>query len=83
MIPQEIQILLTTSVNREGININDDNIDEMCAESSEKTELIQMAGRVRKGVQELSVLYDVPRDYKPRWAAFERDINSECIESVN
>ena len=83
VIPQEIQILLTTSVNREGININDDNIDEMFAESSEKTELIQMAGRVRKGVQELSVLYDVPRDYKPRWAAFERDINSECIESVN
>ena len=82
-IPQEIQILLTTSVNREGININDDDIDEMFAESSEKTELIQMAGRVRKGVQELFVLYGVPKNYKQRWVAFEQDINSKCVENVN
>lgn len=82
-IPQEIQILLTTSVNREGVNINDDDIDEMFAESSERTELIQMAGRVRKGVQELFVLYGVPRNYKPKWAAFEWDINSKCVENVN
>ena len=83
VIPQEIQILLTTSVNREGININDDNVDEMLAESPEKTELIQMAGRVRKGVQELFVLYGVSRNYKPRWAAFEQDIDSKCVENVN
>lgn len=82
-IPQKIQILLTTSVNREGVNINDDDIDEMFAESSERTELIQMAGRVRKGVQELFVLYGVPRNYKPKWAAFEWDINSKCVENVN
>lgn len=82
-IPQEIQILLTTSVNREGVNINDDDIDAMFAESSERTELIQMVGRVRKGVQELFVLYGVSKNYKPRWVAFEQDINSKCVENVN
>ena len=82
-IPQEIQILLTTSVNRESVNINDDDIDAMFAESSERTELIQMVGRVRKGVQELFVLYGVSKNYKQRWVAFEQDINSKCVENVN
>ena len=57
-IPQEIKIFLTTSQNKEGVNIEDDDINIMFSESSERSSLIQMAGRVRKGVDILAIIYD-------------------------
>ena len=46
-ISSNIKILFSTSKNKEGINILDDDIKTIVAESHVKSELIQIAGRVR------------------------------------
>lgn len=46
-VPQNIKILFSTSKNKEGININDDDIKIAIAETHNKADLIQIAGRVR------------------------------------
>lgn len=56
-IPEQFSALLTTSKYREGINI-EDNIDIMIVESHNATEVIQMAGRVRSGVEDLYIVVD-------------------------
>ncbi len=64
-IPKKFLILLTTSRYREGINIKD-NIDEMIIETHNKSDAIQMAGRVRSGVKNLYIIVDArpyPTDY--------------------
>ena len=58
-IPDKFSALLTTSKYREGINI-EDNIDIMIVESHNATEVIQMAGRVRSGVEDLYIVVDAP-----------------------
>ena len=64
-IPEEIKIFLTTSQNKEGVNINDKDIKLMFAESCEKSSLIQMAGRVRNGLEVFVVLYDAKHHAQP------------------
>lgn len=65
-IPAEIKIFITTSQNKEGISIIDDDIKYMFSESHNKADLEQMAGRVRgnpengTGLHGLIVVYDAP-----------------------
>lgn len=64
-IPEQFSVLLTTSRYREGINIKD-NIDAMVIESHNRSDVIQMAGRVRSGVKDLYLVVDAmpyPTDY--------------------
>ena len=64
-VPKKFSVLLTTSRYREGINIKDD-IDEMIIETHNKSDAIQMAGRVRSGVKDLYIVVDAlpyPTDY--------------------
>ena len=57
-----MRIFLTTSQNKERVNINNEDIQVMFAESTLKSALIQMAGRVRKGLSIFYVVYDIDRD---------------------
>lgn len=61
-LPDNVRIFLTTSQNKEGVNINNEDIKVMFAESTLKSALIQMAGRVRKGLSIFYVVYDIDRD---------------------
>ena len=54
LLPDDVKIFLTTTKNKEGINIQNDDVKIMFAESSQRAELIQMAGRVRNGLDELN-----------------------------
>ena len=60
-IPEHVRILITTSKYKEGINIEDTDIKTMIIESHHRDEVIQMAGRVRKGLERLLILYDAPQ----------------------
>ena len=58
-IPMDIKFLLTTSRLKEGINIENDNINEIYCESHMSADILQFAGRVRKGVDTLYIVNDV------------------------
>ena len=65
-IPERFSVFLTTSRYREVINIHDD-IDVMIVESHNKSEAIQMAGRVRSGVTDLYLVTNAqpyPTDFE-------------------
>lgn len=80
-IPQEIKIFLTTSQNKEGVNIEDDDINIMFSESSERSSLIQMAGRVRKGVDILAIIYDA-RQHSSRITETSMLLDYCCLDGV-
>ena len=69
-LPRNIKLFITTTQNKEGINIKDDDIKYMFSESHNKAELEQMAGRVRgnddsgEGLRNLIVVYDA----KEHWS---------------
>lgn len=63
-LPSKVKIFITTTQNKEGINIEDDDIRYMICESHNQADLEQMAGRVRgnaetgTGLYALAVVYD-------------------------
>ena len=56
-IPEQFNLFVTTTRYKEGINIKDD-IDYMFIETHNSSDAIQMAGRVRKGVDVLYIVID-------------------------
>lgn len=82
-IPDDIFLFATTSKNKEGINIFNEDIDSMVAETTERTALIQMAGRVRKGLKKLIVLYTVKQHSTDRLIEFEQELHKACLDEVN
>ena len=58
LIPDDVHLLLTTSRNKEGINIQNKDIRFMYVESHNRNDVIQMAGRIRKGVDTLYIIVD-------------------------
>ncbi len=81
-LPDEILLFITTSKCKEGINILDEDIKTMFAESHYYNDLIQMAGRVRKGLNDLFVIKDV-RPNHSALSLFEAEINRNCAETVS
>lgn len=84
----DVKIFLTTAQNKEGISIEDDDIKYVFAESCQKAELEQMAGRVRgnkedgTGTRVLGVVYDADI----RWAAdeyLEQELSRKSVNIVN
>jgi len=57
-IPENIKLLLTTSKNKEGINIENKDITAMYTEAHAEVDIVQMAGRVRYGIDTLYVVTD-------------------------
>ena len=82
-IPSDIRLFITTSKSKEGINILDDNIEFMAAESTDKCSLIQMAGRIRHGIKRLIVLYNAAQNEVDDLVNFEEELHKACLPFVN
>lgn len=54
--PDSIHIIFTTSKLREGVEIKDDNVKAVVTELFDSVSLVQVAGRVRHGVEKLIVI---------------------------
>ena len=67
MIPDDIQLWVTTSRNTEGINIENKDIHYLYVENHSQSDLIQMGGRIRSGVEHMYVILDSADNYTPRW----------------
>lgn len=57
-IRPDIQLFVTTSKNKEGINIEDKDIRHIYIESHSLTDIIQMAGRIRFGAEHAYIILD-------------------------
>ena len=58
VIPKEFSLLLTTAKNKEGINIEDESVQHVYVETHNISDIQQMAGRVRHGVEHLYIITD-------------------------
>ena len=56
LIPEDIQFFVTTSRNKEGINIKNKDYHHMFIETHMMYDAVQMAGRVRQGVDNLYII---------------------------
>lgn len=56
LIPEDIQFFVTTSRNKEGININNKDIHNMFVETHLMYDAVQMAGRVRAGIDNFYII---------------------------
>jgi hypothetical protein len=63
ILPSDINILLTTSKIKEGVNINDENVKAIFCESHDMIDIIQFSGRCRKGVDTLYIIHNTRCPY--------------------
>lgn len=83
LIPENIRLFITTSQNKEGVNINNTDIKIMVAESNEKSALIQMAGRIRNGLDRLYILYDAQQHTSNFNDEAETELDYFCRDTIN
>lgn len=57
-LPDDIDILLTTSKLKEGVNIKDPRVKIAFCESHNEIDIIQFSGRMRNGVEKLYIIHD-------------------------
>ena len=67
LIPDDIHLWLTTSRNKEGINILNEDIEHLYVESHIQSDIIQMAGRIRCGVKHMYIIVDSQDHYFSSW----------------
>lgn len=84
----DVKLFFTTSKNKEGITILDDDVKYMFSESNRKYELVQMAGRVRgnpdtgTGLKELIVIHGT-KQHGSNYSSFNQCMSEECVQGVN
>lgn len=81
LLPPEVKIFFTTTKNKEGININNEDLKIMFSESHQKSELIQMAGRIRNGLDELWVCYDAS-EHRQLVNGYENLLDKNCLPAI-
>ena len=79
MLPDDVIGLLTTSRNKEGISINNDDIRSMFIEAHTEADIIQMAGRLRNSVETLYVIVD-SNGYSEQESRFERELSKNRFQ---
>ena len=82
-IPDDIRLFITTSKNKEGINILNTDIGYVVSEAIDKSSLVQMAGRIRHGLFRLIVLYDVEQNATEDLLGYEVELHNSCLDVVN
>ncbi len=82
LLPDYVRIFATTSRNKEGININNKDISHMYIEAHNKTDAVQMAGRLRCGVKNLYVIVDERPVREPGWK-YEADFTEKMMAGKN
>ena len=86
-LPDAVKIFITSSQNKEGISIIDDDIRYMFSESHDKSDLEQMTGRVRgnpdtgKGLHALIVVHDAAQ-HASLLSYVEQEFDSILLEHV-
>lgn len=58
MLPDDVVAFLSTSKNKEGINIKNKDIPTMFVEAHSHVDVVQMAGRIREGAETLYITLD-------------------------
>lgn len=81
LIPEDIKLFITTSQNKEGVNINNTDVKIMIAESNERSALIQMAGRIRNGLDKLYILYDA-QQHTSNFNEAEAELDYYCLNTI-
>lgn len=76
-IPEQFSLFVTTERYKEGININD-KIDYLFVETHNSSDVIQMAGRVRSGVDALYIVVDA----HPHESVGENDAIDRIVEET-
>ena len=83
-LPDDIKLFLTTERNKEGINIRNTDVKTMIVESHVECSVVQMAGRLREGVDTLYIVTDsLPHEdheSKFEWLSVE---NGKIIADYN
>lgn len=82
-IPDDIHFWLTTSRNKEGINILNEDIAHLYVESHGQSDIIQMAGRIRCGVKHMYVVVDSKDNFTPEWKNEADFCNQQLATSIN
>ena len=86
IIPSNFSVWLTTSRNKEGININSQDINDVFVESHNISDIKQMAGRVRHGAENLYIITDSPGhkdiDY-PHEYLLSRDEYAPSVQRID
>lgn len=67
LLPDSVKCFVTTSRNKEGINILNKDFDSMYIESHNGSDIVQMAGRLRDGVNNLYIIVDSKSNWKEPW----------------
>lgn len=83
MLPEHIQLFLTTTQNKEGVNIKNDDIHVMFVESDSADEIIQMAGRIRNGLDTLYVIADKALPQNAEGTMLGINLDTVFLENVN
>jgi len=86
-LPDDIRVFLSTSQNKEGITISNEDIYYIFAESTSMCELRQMAGRVRNDkvsdqIKVFHVVYDNPYRFKPADVQYEFERDSHYLKHL-
>lgn len=83
-LPDDVTAFLTTSRNKEGINIRNDDIEAMFVETRVDIDIVQMAGRVRRGVKTLYVVVDGVQ-YPEKESRYEAELarRDDFLEAIN
>mgnify|MGYP001355405133 CR=1 FL=1 len=76
-LPDDIRLFLTTSKNKEGINIKNADIKTMYIETHSQIDAIQMAGRVRAGLDQLYIVTDAVQNSAPE-SPFEYELSGRA-----
>lgn len=80
-LPDRIKILITTSVHKEGISIENEDIFAVFSESHVHSDLTQMIGRVRNGAEYFFVIYDAEQHFSKE-KPIEEYVRGESAKSV-
>ena len=75
-LPEDIQLFLSTGRNKEGINIKDEDIKTLFVESHAEVDIVQIAGRIREGVDVLYIITDSTQ-YGGKESRFEYLLSKE------
>ena len=67
MLPEDIMHFVSTSRNKEGINIKNKDFSYMIVEAHNQSDVVQMAGRVRYGIDELYIVLDAKQFELTSW----------------
>ena len=78
----DIRLFITKSKNKEGINIEDDDIHHVYIESHYLPDIKQIAGRIRSGAKHVYIIVD-SNDYSPYALPYETLLAEYLVRPIS